>query len=53
MQMWPLGTCFSGGLSSAGFMVGPNNLKGPFQPIQFYDSILKSLKMLFLYTLIT
>ena len=35
--MWCLGTWHSGGLGSAGLMVGLDDLKGLFQP-KFYDS---------------
>ena len=37
--MWHLGTWFSGGLGSGRFTVGLDDLKGLFQPKQFYDSI--------------
>lgn len=37
--MWPLGTGFSYGHGNAGIMVGLD-LKGLFQPNQFYDSVI-------------
>ena len=37
--MWCLGTWFSGGLGSARLKVGLDDLKGLFQPKQFYDSM--------------
>jgi len=37
--MWCLGTWFGNGLGSVRFMVGPDDLKGLFQPKLFYDSI--------------
>lgn len=36
--MWYLRTWFSGGLGSAGLMVGVNDLGGPFQPKWSYNS---------------
>lgn len=36
VQMWQLGTRFSGGLESSGFTVGLN----VFQPKQFHDSMI-------------
>ena len=38
MDMWCLGTWFSGGLGSLRFMVGLNDVKDLFQPKRFYDS---------------
>ena len=38
--MWHLGTWFSGGLGSVRFMVGPDDLKGLFQPKYFCDSMI-------------
>jgi len=35
--MWQLGTWFSGGLGSVRLMIGPDDLKGLFQPKLFYD----------------
>ena len=40
--MWCLGTWFTGGLGSAQLTVGLDDLKGLFQPKQFYDSICSS-----------
>jgi len=37
--MGNLGTWFSGGLGSVGFMVGLNDIKGLFQSRLSYDSI--------------
>ena len=37
--MWLLGTWFSGGLGSAGLMLGLNDFKGLFQPKQFHDHV--------------
>ena len=37
--MWHLGTWFSGGVGSARLAVGLGDLKGLFQPKQFYDSM--------------
>ena len=34
--MWCLGTWFSGGLGSVGLTVGLDDVKGLFQPKQFY-----------------
>ena len=39
VQIWHLGTWFSGGLGSVRFTVGLNVLKGLFQPKWFCDSI--------------
>lgn len=33
--MWHLGTCFNGGLGSAGLVVGLSDLTGLFQPKRF------------------
>jgi len=38
--MWHLGTQFSGGLCSVRLMVGLDDVRGPFQPKQFYDSVM-------------
>ena len=40
MQMWCLGTWFSGGLGSVTFKVGLDDLKGLFQPKLFYESMI-------------
>ena len=40
VQMWCLGTWFSGGLGSIRLTLGLDDLKGPFQPKWFYDSMI-------------
>ena len=40
MKEWHLGTWFSGGLGSVRLMVGLDDLKGPFQPKRFSESMI-------------
>jgi len=40
LEMWCLGTWFSGGLGSVRLMVGLSDLKVLFQPKWFYDSMI-------------